>query len=205
LTLQHRGGFTVTVVTSNTTPRHVEERTGHSRRSIGAWGTAARVLVGVLLVGSVAVGHLAAGFDPWAWVLGLVGFPLLLLGWQRWRTSRHPRRLQATGPLAYLVNIAVFAALYLTPSYAPALSVTSDAALLFYGTSMLIAAVRGYAGCEVLAISNWVLRRDDQIGCMVFWPVDAAESDAPSAVPNDPEGPTDRSAQAVRPRARYQR
>jgi hypothetical protein len=47
--------------------------------------------------------------------------------------------------------------------------------LLFYGTSMLLAAVRGYAGCEVLAVSNWLLGRDDQIGCLLFWPIDHAE------------------------------
>ena len=164
-------------MTTNTVTSHVEDQIVHTRRLIGAWGTAARLVVGALLVGSVAVGHLTGGVDPWAWVLGLVGFPLLVVGWQRWRASRHPGRLQAIGPLAYLVNIAVFVALYLTPSYAPALSVTSDAALLFYGTSMLVAAVRGYAGCEVLAVSNWMLRRDDQIGCMLFWPVDTAESD----------------------------
>jgi len=87
--------------------------------------------------------------------------------------------------LGDLVYIAVFVALYLTPSYAPALSVTSDAALLFYGTSMLVAAVRGYVGCEVLAVSNWVLRRDDQIGCMLFWPPDTAESDRQHAVKDD--------------------
>jgi hypothetical protein len=133
------------------------------------------VLVGVLLVGSVAEGHLSAGFHPWAWVLGLVGFPAVVLVWQRWRARRHPGRLKATGAVAHVVNIAVFGALYLTTWYAPALSVTSDAALLFYGTSMLLAAARGYAGCEVLAVSNWLLRRDDQIGCMVFWPVDTAE------------------------------
>lgn len=185
MTLQHGGGLTVTVVTTNTSPRHIDERTGHRRRSIGAWGTAARVLLGVLMVGSVVLGHVSAGFDPWAWVLGLVGFPLSVLAWQRWRANRHPRRLQATGPLAHLVNIAVFVALYLTPSYAPALSVTSDAALLFYGTSMLLAAARGYAGCEVLAVSNWVLRRDDQIGCMLLWPVDTAESDRRHAVKDD--------------------
>jgi hypothetical protein len=32
------------------------------------------------------------------------------------------------------------------------------------------------AGCELLAIYNWLLRRDDQIGCIVFAPVDLAES-----------------------------
>jgi hypothetical protein len=170
---------------TNTAPNNRDGRAGRrERRSIGPWGTGARVVVGVLLVGSVAVGHLTGGFDPWAWVLGLVGFPLLVLAWQRWRASRHPHRLQATGPLAHLVNIAVFAALYLTPSYAPALSVTSDAALLFYRTSMLLAALRGYAGCEVLAVSNWVLRRDDQIGCMVFGPVDSAEHGDRHAVPD---------------------
>jgi hypothetical protein len=47
---------------------------------------------------------------------------------------------------------------------------------MFVGTSMLLAAARGYAGCEVLAISNWLLRRDDQLGCMVFAPADLAES-----------------------------
>ncbi|HEV3400524.1 MAG TPA: hypothetical protein VG078_01785 [Acidimicrobiales bacterium] len=37
---------------------------------------------------------------------------------------------------------------------------------------MLVAAARGFAGCEVLAFSNWVLARDDQVGCLVFAPVD---------------------------------
>ena len=69
----------------------------------------------------------------------------------------------------------MFLALYLTFWYAPALSVTSDATLIFYGASMVLAAVRGYAGCEVLAVSNWLLRRDDQVGCALFLPVDHAE------------------------------
>lgn len=154
---------------------NVNQRSGRRQRRIGAVGTVARVLVGLLMVGSVVEGHLSSDFHPWPWVLGLVGFPLIVTVWQQSRARRHPSRLEATGPVAHLVNIAVFAALYLTTWYAPALSVTSDAALLFYGTSMLLAAARGYAGCEVLAISNWVLRRDDQIGCMVFGPVDTAE------------------------------
>src|SRR5207253_2959744 len=28
----------------------------------------------------------------------------------------------------------------------------------------------GDAGCEVLAVSNWILHRDDQVGCLVFAP-----------------------------------
>ncbi|MGH3286871.1 MAG: hypothetical protein ACRDPD_19675, partial [Streptosporangiaceae bacterium] len=73
------------------------------------------------------------------------------------------------------VNAVVFAALYATPWYAPSLGFTSDAALIFYGASLLLAAARGYAGCEVLAVPNWLLRRDDQVGCVVFAPVDALE------------------------------
>jgi ABC-type sulfate transport system permease component len=63
--------------------------------------------------------------------------------------QRTPTRLQATGPIANVANIAVFLALYLTPDYAPALAVTSDAALIFYGASMLLAALRGYAGVRL--------------------------------------------------------
>jgi hypothetical protein len=144
-------------------------------RKIGPIGTAARVGVGVLLVGSVAQGHLAGEFRPLPWVLGLLGFPAVLLAWQWLRARRSPARLKATGPVANVLNVAVFLVLYLTPAYAPPLSFTSDAALLFYGTSMLLAALRGYAGCEVLAVSNWLLRRDDQVGCLLFWPIDHLE------------------------------
>jgi len=144
-------------------------------RMIGAMGTAARLLVGLVLLGSVLQGELAGPFRPAAWLLGLVGFPAVLLGWQWWRARRGRPRLRATGPLGHGLNIAVFLALYLTPWYAPSLRFTSDAALLFYGTSMLLAALRGYGGCEVLAVSNWLLRRDDQVGCVVFSPIDHLE------------------------------
>ena len=145
------------------------------RREIGPIGTVARVVVGVGMLGSVVYGHVEGPFRPASWVLGLVGLPAVLLGWQWWRARRSPSRFEATGPFAQVLNIAVFAALYFTPDYAPALSATSDAALVFYGVSMLLAAIRGYGGCEVLAVSNWLLRRDDQVGCLLFGPVDYLE------------------------------
>ena len=114
-----------------------------SGRRIGVVGTAARLVVGVLLVGSVIVGQWFRGFHPASWLLGLVGFPAVVLAWQWWRSRRHPGRLMATGPVGHTVNLAVVLVLYLTWWYAPGLSVTSDAALLFYGTSMLLAAARG--------------------------------------------------------------
>jgi hypothetical protein len=147
-----------------------------TRRAIGTWGTAARVILGVILAGSVLYGHAAKGWHVSAWLLGLLVIPALVLAAQWWWTRRNPAPLRAVGPVGHLVNLAIFLALYLTPWYAPGLDVLSDAALLFYGGSMLVAAARGYAGCEVLAVSNWLLRRDDQIGCAPFWPIDALEA-----------------------------
>ena len=167
-------------VMSDSISEHEIER--HQRhRHLGPLGTAARVIVGLWLLGSVVQGHVAGEFRPVPWVLGLVAFPALVLGWQWRRSRRTASRFKATGPVAHVLNIAVFFALYLTPEYAPALSATSDAALLFYGASMLLAAIRGYAGCEVLALSNWLLRRNDQVGCMVFAPIDHVERRARGA------------------------
>ena len=141
---------------------------GGQRRAIGPMGTVARMLVGCLIVGDVVYGHVMGTFRPTPWILGLVGFPGLILAVQAMRARRDPRPLDATGPLAQVLNIVAFVALYLTPA-------TSDAALVFYGASMLLAAARGYAGCEVLAVSNWLLRRHDEVGCLLFAPVDDLE------------------------------
>jgi hypothetical protein len=148
-------------------------------RAIGVWGTIARVAVGTGLVGSVLYGHSARGWHPMAWLLGLLVFPLLVLVGQAWWARWRPAPVRAVGPLGHGINLAVFLALYLTWWYAPELDVLSDAALLFYGGSMLVAAARGYAGCEVLAVSNWLLRRDDEVGCAPFGALDALENQPP--------------------------
>jgi hypothetical protein len=151
-----------------TATRSTSNRISGRKRGIGPLGTSARVVVGGLLVGSVAWGHLTRGFHLSSWVLGLVGFPALVLAGQWLRARRTPTPLRATGPVAHVLNLAVFLVLYL-------LEPTSDAALLFYGASMLLAAGRGDAGCEVLAVPNWLLGRDDQVGCALFWPIDHRE------------------------------
>ncbi|MGH7866897.1 MAG: hypothetical protein ACREP9_04485, partial [Candidatus Dormibacteraceae bacterium] len=153
------------------------------RRQIGAIGTSARVVLGIVflafgLVGGkiiVSHGQVQTGFSLTSVVLGLAIFPAALFGAQ-WLRSRHaPAGFQATGPFATALNMLILFALLLTPWYAPSLSFTSGAAFLFYGASLLLAAVRGYAGCEVLAVSNWLLRRDDQVGCLVLSPIDHVE------------------------------
>lgn len=123
----------------------------------------------------VSNGHVETGFKPLSVALGLVAFPAALLVWRGLRGRSTPRPLRATGPVATTLNILVFSALALTPLYAQPLSFASGAALVFYGASMLLAAIRGYGGCEVLAVSNWLLRRDDQIGCLVLSPIDNLE------------------------------
>ena len=105
------------------TATHVNHQGTGRRRAIGPLGTTARVLVGGLRVGSVTWGHLTRGFHLSAWLLGLVGFPALLVAGQWLRTRRTPTPLRATGPVAHALNVAVFVALYL-------LEPTSDAALL---------------------------------------------------------------------------
>jgi hypothetical protein len=147
----------------------------HNSRGLGPLGTAARLLVGLILVGSVVYGELTSHLTPAAWALGLFGFPALVLAWHGWWVHRHPAPIAASGRLASLLGIALFLALYFTWWYAPAVSFTSDAALLFFGSSMLLAAFRGDAGCEILSSSNWLLRRHDRIACALFFPIDALE------------------------------
>ena len=53
---------------------------------------------------------------------------------------------------------------------------TGGGATIFYATTMLIAAWRGQPGCEMTVISNLILRRDDQIGCPTFTPIDEVEA-----------------------------
>ncbi len=164
-------------------------------RQIGAAGTTARIVVGALalaggLVGGEVIvvhGQVRTGFEPMSVAVGLIAFPAVLLAWQWLRARRAPAPLQATGPLSTALNMLVLAALLLTPLYARPLAFTTNAALVFYGGSMLLAALRGYGGCEVLAISNWVLRRDDQVGCLVFGPIDHLERRLRERSPQHPD------------------
>lgn len=106
--------------------------------------------------------------------------PAIVIIWQKTRVTINPEPIRMVGPVAHVVTAIAFLVLFLTPYYAPALSVTSGAALIFFGGSMLIAAIRGYKGCEILALSNWLLRRNDQIGCVLYSPIDRLEGDLKS-------------------------
>lgn len=155
---------------------HGDKQETGQLRAIGRIGTTARLVAGLLLLGNVAYGQLVTHHVRLAtWALGLLVFPGFVLAWHVWRIRRHPARFCYSSPLSYVLGAFLFLALYLTWWYAPAISVTSDAALIFFGGSMVLTALCGYAGCEILTPSNLLLRRNDQIACAVFAPFDALD------------------------------
>lgn len=77
-----------------------------------------------------------------------------------------------SGPGCVLVATVLGAGIAL----AVATPVSEVAIWSFFGVSMLVAAWRGYAGCEVLAIPNAITGRSDRIGCVLYTPIDVAEA-----------------------------
>jgi hypothetical protein len=142
----------------------------NANRRIGPAGTALRVIAAAGLF------YLAGAADGLSWsvdwydpVLGLIALPALtvILGLTARRYARRPLRF--AGPAGHALNCLVIVVLVANPY-------TGAAAALFYAATLLVAAWRGQPGCEVTVVSNWLLRRDDQVGCPLFAPVDAAEA-----------------------------
>ena len=140
----------------------------HMRR-IGTVGTASRVIVGIGLLYLALADGRSWGLTLRETVLGLVGFPAVMvaLGLAARRFAGRP--VQFMGPLGLAVNTGVIVALFVT-------DYTADAAALFYGITMFVAAWRAQPGCEATVLSNWILRRDDQIGCPTFAPIDELDA-----------------------------
>jgi hypothetical protein len=139
-------------------------------REIGPIGTAARIVTALALLYIVGGSTIASwNIDLHDALIGLVALPALMLavGLAARRYADGP--IHFTGPLGIALNLMVIVALIANDATAPG-------ATLFYGATMLIAAWRGQAGCEGTVISNWVLGRDDQIGCPTFTPIDEVEA-----------------------------
>jgi len=144
------------------------------QREIGPIGTASRLVVGLfaLYLAFVDGPPFADGF---AWdlrwydaLLCLIVLPAIMVGFGLVARRRAPGGVRFTGAAGIALNLAVIVALVGNEYTAPG-------ALLFYGTMMLIAAARGQAGCEGTVLSNWILGRNDQVGCPTFSPIDAVE------------------------------
>jgi hypothetical protein len=102
-------------------------------------------------------------------VLGLVVLPGVMLTLSLAARRRGSGPLRFTGSGATLLNCAVILGLVADPY-------TARGAELFYGATLLAAAWRGRPDCESTVISNWILGRDDQVGCPVFPPIDQLEA-----------------------------
>lgn len=161
---------------------HVTGSTGESvvrsRRAIGPIGTASRAAGGAL---AVALPIIAWGIAWWDLAASVVAFPLIAGGASALvaRVYRRyaPDRLERPDPIfdgaACAVLAIVIGAATLVTFVTPADAV---AIWVFFGASMLLAAAKGYGGCEVLAIPNLITGRRDQVGCMIYGPIDVAEA-----------------------------
>lgn len=141
-------------------------------RRIGSIGTAARALVGLallLLALTDKPAGLIGGLKLHELVLGLVVFPAVMVATGLLARRHSDGPLRFTGAAGIAANTVAILFLFAIPY-------TAGAAALFYGTSLLVAAGRALPGCEATVLSNLILRRDDQIGCPTFTPIDAMEA-----------------------------
>jgi hypothetical protein len=154
------------------------ERHGRRTRQIGPIGAASRAVGGLI---AISVPVALSGIGWWDVAAALVALPLVTLAASAFVTAAYERyapeslaRRHAicSGPGCVLVATVLGVGIGL----AVATPVSEVAIWSFFGVSMLVAAVRGYAGCEVLAIPNAVTGRKDRVGCILYTPIDRAEA-----------------------------
>lgn len=165
-------------------------------RAIGPLGTATRLLSGVLLL---VLASVEEHVGWWEIAAGVVVLPLIAAALAALVTlgfGRYPPEAWAPGSLGWwaqglLVGLAVIVAgigvTYVTPADG------AGPLWVFLGVSFLIAAVRGFAGCEVLAIPNLLTGGYREVGCLVYSPIDLWEERRGSARPHGSSDLADRS------------
>jgi hypothetical protein len=138
-------------------------------RRIGPIGTTTRLLVAAGLLYLAFFDGASWGLEWYDVAVGLGVLPAAMtafgLGARRYASG--PVRF--TGSADTTANCLILIALAVNPY-------TAGGAALFYGTTLLVAAWRAQPGCEGTVLSNWILGRDDQVGCPVFSPIDEAEA-----------------------------
>jgi hypothetical protein len=141
-------------------------------RRIGPWGTTTRLVAGAAAVAwGLAIPHEHPWFDLpsagsrlWGSVLGLVVIPALL-------TLAVALRGRSAPPLrlGHGYAVAVTAVVLLVAQVFPV------AIFVGIGGTLLLLAVLGRGGCEVMMVPNLVLRRRDYLVCLPFTPIDTWE------------------------------
>jgi hypothetical protein len=178
-----------TPATARVLPRLLISRDG---REIGPIGACSRVLGGLT---AITLPIALAGFTWWDAAIALVALPLVaaLVAMlitailrrvaPRSLTARHAICSPAGCSLVFLVVLANAAIVSLTPANG---NVTI---WVWLGASMLLAAARGYGGCEVLAVTNLITGRRDQVGCFLYTPIDRWEAARAGHPAGQPQGP----------------
>ena len=158
-------------------------------RTIGPIGTATRTVIG----GAITVlGITVHGIGWWDLVAALTVLPMLAIGVaalvntglkRSAPTALARARSPWSGP-QIAASVVVIAAVLAVGTVLTFVSPVNGVALyVFFGLSMLLAALRGYDGCEVLALPNLILRRQDALWCPLYTPIDAAAGRRPEAPP----------------------
>jgi hypothetical protein len=147
-------------------------------RQIGPIGTAARALAGLA---AIAYPIAAFGISPWDITAALIVFPALAVLLYLVASHAYERTLAGRGssPTAriWTVSVAVLALVLMIGTGLTFVSpIDGGSIFLFFGASLLVVAVRGDAGCEVLALPNALTGRRESTGCIAFAPVDTAEA-----------------------------
>jgi hypothetical protein len=148
-------------------------------RALGPIGTAARAIAGTVLVLVPIASHGLARWDTFA---ALIVLPALSVALDRLLAAGVTRLAEVTGRHAsdvtrtWTVHLSALVAIlasataltYVTP-------IDAGAIWLFFGVSLVVAAVRGDAGCEAVAIPNAISGRRERTGCVAFRLVDSLE------------------------------
>jgi hypothetical protein len=154
-------------------------RSARAGRQIGPIGTVSRIVGGLTAIALPVALHGLTVADA---MIALVGLPLIVtiaapaLIWLFGRAQ--PAALHTGHGICSAPGCSLIAVMVLANSGMAAVTGGGGTVSLWVwlGSSMLLAAARGYGGCEVLGIWKLITGRDDQIGCILYTPIDAAEA-----------------------------
>ncbi|MDQ4047883.1 MAG: hypothetical protein M3131_00630 [Actinomycetota bacterium] len=159
----------------------VDHLTGIARsasgRQIGPIGTVGRIAGGLA---AIAVPIALSGITWWDIGGALVALPLLAMlaavavdASYRRHPADPPRSDQSAAWIRNSLAVAIVLGAGTGLTFVS--PVDGTAIWAFVGLSLLIAALRGDGGCEVVALPNALVGRRDPIGCVVYAPIDTLE------------------------------
>ena len=149
-----------------------------ANREIGPIGTVSRVIGGLVAIGlPIAL----SGIGWWDVGAALVVLPaiatagaaLVTAAYERYSPESLLNRHSICSGPGCVLTITIVAIAFTLSALTP---ISEVAFWVWLGASMLLAAVRGYGGCEVLAFPNAITGRRDRIGCILYTPIDVAEA-----------------------------